>query len=334
MMTIAARLRLLATLLSPQAGIPAESRQTTAALRVRQVIDGDTITVSGIGTVRLLGVDAPEKTGGYRTSEPFGDEATKFMKALLDGKVVRLEYDGERKDPYDRTLAYVYLEDGTLQRELTFFQQFLFPSFVRIDPTESYALVGESSNGHIMQVSLSATSAPEPLAILPLNYDAVFESSSHALVSAATCGFGCGNEIWRVDLFSGATSLVAEVPGASGPLVLDPDGNLYYGTSPSEFPPPPRPSRVIRWTAAELQQPSVLTLQDADVVGVGFLGAARMAIDPLNGDLFLMENNYASGENSIREVFAGPDSVPLVTGRPFFALGNLEFVPGDGFSAR
>ena len=34
-----------------------------------------------------------------------------------DGKLVRLEYDGERKDPYDRTLAYVYLDDGTLANE-------------------------------------------------------------------------------------------------------------------------------------------------------------------------------------------------------------------------
>ena len=94
---------------------PAAAAQAT--LRVRQVIDGDTITVSGVGTVRLIGVDAPEKTGGYRQSEPYGDEATRFMKALVDGKLVRLEYDGERKDPYDRTLAYVYLEDGTLANE-------------------------------------------------------------------------------------------------------------------------------------------------------------------------------------------------------------------------
>ena len=28
-------------------------------------------------------------------------------------KKVRLEYDWQRKDKYDRTLAYVYLEDGT-----------------------------------------------------------------------------------------------------------------------------------------------------------------------------------------------------------------------------
>ena len=62
------------------------------ALRVRKVIDGDTITVSGVGTVRLLGVDAPEKTGGYRDAERYGDEATRFMRELVDGKLVRLEY--------------------------------------------------------------------------------------------------------------------------------------------------------------------------------------------------------------------------------------------------
>jgi micrococcal nuclease len=87
------------------------------AQRVRQVIDGDTITVSGIGVVRLLGVDAPEKTGGYRESEPYGDAATTFMRQLVDGKIVRLEYDGARKDQYNRTLAYVLLEDGTCANE-------------------------------------------------------------------------------------------------------------------------------------------------------------------------------------------------------------------------
>ncbi len=85
-----------------------------AAQRVRQVIDGDTITVSGVGVVRLLGVDAPEKTGGYRQSEPFGDAATTFMRRLVEGQVVTLEYDGPRKDQYNRTLAYVVLPGGRL----------------------------------------------------------------------------------------------------------------------------------------------------------------------------------------------------------------------------
>ena len=108
---------------APQATVPrapaaaADAATANEARRVRQVIDGDTITVSGIGTVRLLGVDAPEKTGGYREAERFGDEATRFMRALVDGKLVRLEYDGERKDQFDRTLAYVVLEDGTIAND-------------------------------------------------------------------------------------------------------------------------------------------------------------------------------------------------------------------------
>jgi micrococcal nuclease len=95
-------------------GLVAGCAAPAEAQRVRQVIDGDTITVSGVGVVRLLGVDAPEKTGGYRESEPFGDAATRYMKGLLEGQDVRLEYDGPRKDQYNRTLAYVWLADGRL----------------------------------------------------------------------------------------------------------------------------------------------------------------------------------------------------------------------------
>jgi micrococcal nuclease len=94
-----------------------EAATAAGTHRVRQVIDGDTITVSGIGIVRLLGVDAPEKQGGYREAERYGDEATRFMRGLVDGKLVRLEYDGDRQDQYNRTLAYVILEDGTIANE-------------------------------------------------------------------------------------------------------------------------------------------------------------------------------------------------------------------------
>lgn len=84
------------------------------AQRVRQVFDGDTISVANVGVVRLIGVDAPEKHGSYRASEPFGDAAADFLRALLLGQDVRLEFDGPRTDPYKRTLAYVVLADGRL----------------------------------------------------------------------------------------------------------------------------------------------------------------------------------------------------------------------------
>jgi len=81
---------------------------------VERVVDGDTIVVHGVGLVRLIGVDTPETVDPRKPVEFFGKEATAFTSRLVLGKTVRLEYDWERKDKYGRTLAYVYLPDGTL----------------------------------------------------------------------------------------------------------------------------------------------------------------------------------------------------------------------------
>ncbi|MCL6258202.1 thermonuclease family protein [Aquiflexum sp. TKW24L] len=86
--------------------------------QVSKVVDGDTFWIVNENQerekIRLIGVDAPEsrKTGkkeiGY-----YGKESKIFLEQLLTGKRVRLEYDVGKYDRYKRTLAYVYLEDGT-----------------------------------------------------------------------------------------------------------------------------------------------------------------------------------------------------------------------------
>jgi micrococcal nuclease len=87
--------------------------------RVDRVIDGDTVVVAGIGTVRLIGVDTPETVDPRKPVELFGKEASVFLTGLLAGKTVRLEYDQTLKDKYNRTLAYLYLSDGTfVNREI------------------------------------------------------------------------------------------------------------------------------------------------------------------------------------------------------------------------
>jgi len=78
------------------------------------VIDGDTILLAGNEKVRLIGVDTPETRDENRPVQYFGKEAYEFTRSLVEGKKVRLEYGMNRKDKYGRTLAYVYLEDGTL----------------------------------------------------------------------------------------------------------------------------------------------------------------------------------------------------------------------------
>lgn len=79
--------------------------------RVVRVIDGDTAVVeldSGEIKVRFHGVDAPEK------KQPFGREATAFMRDLIGGQDVELV--PVEQDAYDRLVAVV-LVDGESANE-------------------------------------------------------------------------------------------------------------------------------------------------------------------------------------------------------------------------
>ena len=78
-----------------------------------RVIDGDTIVLSNGEKVRLIGVDTPETKHSQKPVEYYGKEATAFTKRMVGGKVVKLKYDVQRRDEYDRLLAYVYLMNGT-----------------------------------------------------------------------------------------------------------------------------------------------------------------------------------------------------------------------------
>jgi endonuclease YncB( thermonuclease family) len=78
----------------------------------RYAVDGDTIDIAGAGRVRLLGIDAPEIGRGFDTSAPFAREARDRLASLLATRWVRLELDVESTDRYDRTLAYVFRDDG------------------------------------------------------------------------------------------------------------------------------------------------------------------------------------------------------------------------------
>jgi micrococcal nuclease len=90
-----------------------------ASYSVERIIDGDTVVLTGVGTVRLIGVDAPETVEPRSPVGAFGKEASAFLTGMLAGKRVRLEYDQTRTDRYQRTLAYLYLPDNTfVNREI------------------------------------------------------------------------------------------------------------------------------------------------------------------------------------------------------------------------
>lgn len=97
---------------------------------VEWIYDGDTLKVKGVGKVRLIGIDTPEKEDSPRDQSftrlgarqrqlrPIGQAALRFNITQVKGKTVRLRFDGPRQDRHDRTLAYVYLPDGRLLNRL------------------------------------------------------------------------------------------------------------------------------------------------------------------------------------------------------------------------
>ena len=100
-------------------------------LTIKRVVDGDTLLLQNGERVRLIGVDTPEVHESDKlqrdaerthtdveTIRQLGRKSSAFVKKTVQGKGVRLEYDQANtaighRDRYGRTLAYVYLEDGT-----------------------------------------------------------------------------------------------------------------------------------------------------------------------------------------------------------------------------
>ena len=99
--------------------------QAASALagRVTYVIDGDTVVVrldSGESEhVRLIGIDTPEIGHDGRPGECFGAAASRLTRRLALGHRVSLEPGRERRDRYDRLLAYVQVTGGPDDLERT-----------------------------------------------------------------------------------------------------------------------------------------------------------------------------------------------------------------------
>lgn len=85
---------------------------------VERVVDGDTLLLENGARVRLIGVDCPESVKPDHPVEAWGPEAAEFTRRFIGGREVRLEFDDERVDKYDRFLAYVYVDDRMLNDAL------------------------------------------------------------------------------------------------------------------------------------------------------------------------------------------------------------------------
>lgn len=112
--------------------IPASTHAATAPrlYSVTWVYDGDTIEVSGLGKVRLIGIDCPEELDSARDDyfarqgipdnilRRTAKQALAYTIGRVKGNSVRLKFDSERRDRHGRILAYVYLLDGRFLNQL------------------------------------------------------------------------------------------------------------------------------------------------------------------------------------------------------------------------
>jgi micrococcal nuclease len=99
----------------------AEGGPRSTAAYVTRVVDGDTVEarIGGeIEDVRLIGVDTPETVKPETPVECFGPEASAFTHRVLEHRPVRLVFGVERRDAYDRLLAYVYIGHRFVNAEL------------------------------------------------------------------------------------------------------------------------------------------------------------------------------------------------------------------------
>ena len=90
---------------------PQQNTSRDTAYPVLKVVDGDTIKIEYEGkseSVRLIGVDTPETVHPNKPVEPFGPEASSFLKNMLKGESVYLRFGNDERGKYGRLLAYVY----------------------------------------------------------------------------------------------------------------------------------------------------------------------------------------------------------------------------------
>lgn len=82
-------------------------------VRVSRVHDGDTVQLRDGRKLRFVGVDTPELGRDGAPSQPYAQEAARALDKLLAAQpFLQLRYDAERRDPYQRLLAHLYLENG------------------------------------------------------------------------------------------------------------------------------------------------------------------------------------------------------------------------------
>lgn len=86
-------------------------------VKVKRVVDGDTIELENGERLRYIGIDTPETKHPTKPVQCYGEDAYQINKKLVEGKTVKLVKDISEVDKYKRLLRYVYVSTPLLHLE-------------------------------------------------------------------------------------------------------------------------------------------------------------------------------------------------------------------------
>lgn len=109
------------TVKNPDSSLKETHELRKETVTVNRVVDGDTVVVEfedGMTErVRLLLIDTPESVHPTKEQQPFGVEASNYVKELLSqGKKVIIEIGNPERDNHNRLLAYIWVDGKNLNQ--------------------------------------------------------------------------------------------------------------------------------------------------------------------------------------------------------------------------
>lgn len=155
---------------------------------VTRVIDGDTLEIENGDRVRLLGMNCPERGDKYYS------EAKELLENLTLNKTVRLEFGKKKYDLYDRTLAYVFVDDVFVNVEIVEqgFANIYFPEAQKLYYSEFFDAWKRCLEKNQNICEFSSTKCANCVQLKQLNYD------SQKLTLENNCSFSCNLNNWEI----------------------------------------------------------------------------------------------------------------------------------------
>ena len=146
-----------------------DSTNSLSNYNVTRIIDGDTIELQNTQTLRLLGINTPEKNQLYY------QEAKDFLTHQIQNKTIQIESYGT--DKYGRTLAYIFQNNKNINAKIlqqglaTLYYYDKDHHYTELKKAEEFARLNQkgiwkkSPNAHCIKITQFKTDEPEILTL-------------------------------------------------------------------------------------------------------------------------------------------------------------------------